>query len=291
VVNKVCLNCGVIFRVANYRKDTAKYCSRSCSSARSRTSKECKFCKEKFETWKSTFDRTKFCSKKCQLAYNKDRSSKIICLNCKDSFVVPFFKRNSAKFCSKRCQREFTNSDTKLKCFVCGENFTRKKWATINKKNVHYCSVDCYQKRSPSTYETCSCGNVFKVYASRKKYYKNLYCSVECRNKYGIIGRLTSNINFNKQYQKFVRSVRHSSKYYEWRKKCLERDNYKCNICHGDRGLTVHHGIKTMYDFVKEHGFNKKKIYNDCMFFDVDNGSTLCRKCHLNKHSNRNLKD
>ena len=288
MVNKVCLNCGAIFKIKNYRKDVAKYCSTLCRSDHSKATKECKFCKKKFKVWKSLFERTKFCSKICQLAYNKTITYEIVCLKCGKNFVVPSQKKDSAKYCSRKCQKEATNSDTELKCFVCGKDFIRKKWQTSNNKgDIYYCSVHCYQQRSPSSYETCDCGNIFKAYASRKKYYKNLYCSVKCRHKYGSIGRLTASTKFNKQYQKFVRGVRHCEKYYAWRKKCLERDNYKCNICHGDKGLTVHHNIKTMYDFVKEHGFNKKKIHNDCMFHDIDNGLTLCRKCHLNKHSNR----
>ena len=63
MVNKVCLNCGAIFKIKNYRKDVAKYCSTLCRSDHSKATKECKFCKKKFKVWKSLFERTKFCSK------------------------------------------------------------------------------------------------------------------------------------------------------------------------------------------------------------------------------------
>jgi len=282
MVNKICLNCGLKFKVGNYRKDTAKYCSRLCKSQHKSIIKECLFCKKIFKVGKC-FIKFKFCSKDCQIRYNKNKGAEIVCVNCKKIFYVPFFRINEAKFCGKKCHLEFTNSDVEIKCCICKKIFVRKKWQIRNTKK-HYCSRLCCQKRSPSSYEKCNCGKVFKVYASRKKYYKNLYCSNKCRLKYGIIGKLTSSNKFDKQYQKFVRSVRNCAKYYEWRSICLDRDKHRCRVCANDKKITVHHANKTMYDFVKEYGFNKDKIYGDILFFDIRNGITLCRGCHLKKH-------
>lgn len=64
---------------------------------------------------------------------------------------------------------------------------------------------------------------------------------------------------------------RKSSRYVEWRTKCLERDGYKCAICGKVGGtLNVHH-IKPFAKYPK-------------LRFDADNGVTLCETCHRRVH-------
>lgn len=69
MITKKCLQCGKDFTVHNYRKDTALYCSISCSKkgqiAWNKTNiiKECLCCGEKFKTIKS--QNGKYCSHKC----------------------------------------------------------------------------------------------------------------------------------------------------------------------------------------------------------------------------------
>jgi len=60
--------------------------------------------------------------------------------------------------------------------------------------------------------------------------------------------------------------------YYNWRKKCLKRDNFTCQICgkHGGK-LHVHH-INNFSEF-KELRYKTK------------NGITLCKECHLEFHN------
>ncbi len=64
---------------------------------------------------------------------------------------------------------------------------------------------------------------------------------------------------------------RNSARYQKWRMSVFERDNYTCQVC-GNRGgtLNAHHLIKWSED--------KRKRY------DVDNGMTLCIKCHNAMH-------
>jgi len=50
-----------------------------------------------------------------------------------------------------------------------------------------------------------------------------------------------------------------------WKKVCLKRDNYKCQYCGSTEDLQVHH-------IVSRKNLNTK--------FDIDNGITLCKKCH-----------
>jgi len=73
--------------------------------------------------------------------------------------------------------------------------------------------------------------------------------------------------------------VRGKSEWRNWRKKVFERDNYTCQKCYSKSGrnydravyLEPHH-IFAIKDLIKYK--LRKHIYN------VDNGITLCNKCH-----------
>ena len=62
------------------------------------------------------------------------------------------------------------------------------------------------------------------------------------------------------------KKIKNSIEYREWRKSVLKRDNYTCLECSSNYNLEVHH--------IKEFCKYKK------LRFDVDNGKTLCSKCH-----------
>lgn len=66
---------------------------------------------------------------------------------------------------------------------------------------------------------------------------------------------------------------RRSAEYKDWRKKVLERDGYICRRCgRKDEILHAHH-LKKFSEYPE-------------LRFDVDNGITLCEKCHLEVHRN-----
>ena len=63
---------------------------------------------------------------------------------------------------------------------------------------------------------------------------------------------------------------RNSDIYKQWRKDVYERDGYKCQVCGARKDLQAHH---------IEHWKNNKNLR-----YDVNNGITLCRECHLKAH-------
>ena len=113
---------------------------------------------------------------------------KLICKNCDREFESD---RSNKKYCSKKC---YTNIQkltipkwfnhiwrkTKPKnqnsaiCLVCHDNF--EYWA--GRKNVKYCSKNCWNKRNPKTIHNCLyCKQEFKEYNSANK----IYCKNKCR--------------------------------------------------------------------------------------------------------------
>jgi hypothetical protein len=80
--------------------------------------------------------------------------------------------------------------------------------------------------------------------------------------------------HYNFKHGKAIRSFndRRKIEYQDWRKAVFERDHYTCVDCGDNKGgnLRAHH-LKSFAD-------------NPDLRFDVDNGITLCHKCHELRH-------
>jgi len=59
-----------------------------------------------------------------------------------------------------------------------------------------------------------------------------------------------------------------------WRISVFERDGYTCQICSTKGGVLNAHHIKKFSNFPD-------------LRFDISNGMTLCKKCHINIHSTK----
>jgi hypothetical protein len=208
----------------------------------------------------------------------------MICVNCKNEFKVKPYRSTTAKYCSNSCRVLHKQAKTlSQECLTCSRTFYLEQWKVRNSHKGLYCSSTCYRKRHPLIDIECICGKIFKVHRSRASYYNRLYCNQECYLKNGFFGRLSNDIPEISRYSKFVASLRSTASYLHWKTDCLKQDQSKCQICKALSMLTVHH-IVSIYDFVKKHGLNKEKIEQDPLFFNTENGQTLCRACHLNMH-------
>ncbi len=75
----------------------------------------------------------------------------------------------------------------------------------------------------------------------------------------------------------YVMKLRTSIETRIWREKIFERDNYICQNC-GKKNCNLN-----------AHHLNNFSEYPD-LRFDLDNGITLCRECHLKIHRKRKIK-
>ena len=63
---------------------------------------------------------------------------------------------------------------------------------------------------------------------------------------------------------------RGTADYHNWRIDCLNRDDWVCQDCRATKELHVHH-IKTYKNHIE-------------LRLDLNNGITLCKKCHRGRH-------
>jgi hypothetical protein len=101
-----CEECGKKILIPNYRKDTFRFCSRSCGfhwhSKHDRVPKICKTCKKSFTVIRVREKIAKYCSPNCYYAAMKDRGSVLFtCRHCGKTFRdSPSVKRI---YCSRAC--------------------------------------------------------------------------------------------------------------------------------------------------------------------------------------------
>jgi hypothetical protein len=67
------------------------------------------------------------------------------------------------------------------------------------------------------------------------------------------------------------KAIRRTDEYNLWRKSVYEKDDWACRKCGSKSDLVAHH-IKSFASYPE-------------LRFDVDNGITLCRRCHKRLHS------
>jgi len=178
------------------------------------------------------------------------------------------------------------NPDNKLQCPVCSTEFLRR--GTRKKQTeTPCCSRVCRGKFSqckPGGGGPKKSGQYIPCAVCSKKFYrfpgdtKRKYCSILCRdsdpnrhdtirgsNHYGWKGGITPK----------NQTQRKGAEYAEWRKSVFQRDAYTCQKCsYKGKGLHAHH-IKGWADHPE-------------LRFDINNGQTLCVKCHSTIH-NRNF--
>lgn len=118
----------------------------------------------------------------------------------------------------------------------------------------HKCNSGFLSKKARIIKECKYCGKAFSV----GQYYKKQgCCSPECANHYKDRGKTSAAIR-----------IRESKEYAIWRAAVFMRDGYGCQVC-GQKGE------KLNADHIKPFSTHPE------LRLAIDNGRTLCVKCHL----------
>ena len=152
-----CIQCGKVFEVKPYKKDTAKFCSR-----------------------------------KCQWEYKKGKPRgewiTQICPSCGKSFIT--LKSKAKKYCSQKCNHERNENYMTYNCDICGKEMRIKKALykelLDGKRKTITCSYECAGKTKLTGHDiTCdNCGKIFY----RRQYHidrqVHQFCSLECQMEF-----------------------------------------------------------------------------------------------------------
>jgi len=157
-----------------------------------------------------------------------------------------------------------------LVCPICKKEFyVKPSYIKIGK----YCSYECMGKsrvKEKVKFICYNCKKDYFVHSSIAKWnkireHKHNFCSAKCRHSF-YTGE--NNIRWVKDRSKLKCRPLRNKDNIQWVNKVFKRDDYTCMLCK-ERGknLEAHH-VKRWVDYPE-------------LRFELSNGITLCKKCHL----------
>jgi hypothetical protein len=79
---------------------------------------------------------------------------------------------------------------------------------------------------------------------------------------------------------KFEDCIYNSYKHRQWKKAVFQRDEETCQKCGSKKMLSAHH-LKSISSFVEKFSMKTLDEVLGCVeLWELDNGQTLCKKCH-----------
>jgi hypothetical protein len=119
-----------------------------------------------------------------------------------------------------------------------------------------------------------------------KNYYWGKHLSEEHRRKISEAQRGIKGYYWKGGITSVVDRIRDSPNYNYWRQQCFIRDNFTCQKCRIKGGILHAHHKKSFSRLIEEIKQNLPllDLYEGAMIYtplwDIDNGITLCKKCH-----------
>ena len=90
--------------------------------------------------------------------------------------------------------------------------------------------------------------------------------------------------NWKGGLSKLSQSIRQMTEYRKWVDAVRSKDGFKCVRCLSTKNLESHHKIK-FADLLRKNNISNRDDARVCaVLWDVNNGETLCRRCHFDEH-------
>ena len=189
----------------------------------------------------------------------------IKCDFCGEEFNKAPSRLSKHNFCNRDCYLKFHSKEVlEYQCEICGKIFKGDKY-NANR----FCSRECYNQFHNIKNKERKCLCCGKIFIARTS--TNKYCSQECHLK--ILhenNRGENHPNWHGGITSENEKLRKSEQYKEWQQSVYQRDYYKCQVCGNKDHINAHH----LFGW---------KEYPDKRF-DINNGVTLCKKCHILVH-------
>lgn len=305
-------------RQSKRRNETIKFCSKKCKNAyhgRNMVTLTCSYCGKQFKTGQQNVRKKyNFCSSECCHNYHAEngdvgKTTKLICEWCgntfevKNSYIRKQEKRGQhIKFCSKECYasyREYSSISflskneidelyllqKEIVCKNCGKHVHKTLLQLFKfKKQKHefggiFCCNKCkneYKIKHNTVNVKCHyCGQQITIGKFKYDHQSTFYCSSFCMKK--------DKEKIKNSYKKISHYLRSTNEYEKWKNSILDRDNHQCVKCGSDDNLQVHH-LYSLYDICKDNNFNINDVLHSKKFNDINNGQTVCIKCHHKIH-------
>jgi hypothetical protein len=114
--------------------------------------------------------------------------------------------------------------------------------------------------------------------------------TLETRKKMSEIRKGENSYLWKGGITEFNKQVRMLFEYELWRESIFKRDNYTCQMCNNKGGELHAHHKKQLYELLHENNIKTIEEAKNCKeLWDINNGITLCKKCHMEKHPNIKL--
>lgn len=210
------------------------------------------------------------------MAFKNIKNKSFKCKTCNKQFYArhsydPKYNKFCCRGCALKSTLHFKNKRSphwkhdlvrEINCQYCGilvKNVPRKDIRRLRKEN------------SKIAFSSTGIG----------AFQKQKFCSPKCGKLGGSFAKGKNNPNYNGGKSVLRQVIMGLREYKEWRTNIFQRDNYTCQHCKKRGGyLEVDH-IKPFIKIIREFNIKTNKQAQQCdELWDINNGRTLCRKCH-----------
>ncbi len=258
--------------------------------------KNCLECGSSFtsESW----NKRKFCSGGCSDSFKRGRKVMVnVCVECGKNFdVLGFYESKKRKFCSHKCsfdskkgQKRIFTEEWKKNLSIAGKKALAKNSKIGFQKGHKQFAKDIGEIMTGRKPWNAGKKLIYKPRPSMKGHVpwnkgKKTGHTPWNKGKIGIMrGRMpkgSAHHNWRGGTRQLRKDIQGTGEYKNWRTSVFKRDDFTCVVCDGIGTINADH-IKPFSEIILENKITSLKEALNCKeLWDIDNGRTICVRCH-----------